>query len=103
MLTARSAEADKIRGLDAGADDYVTKPFSIGELIARMRAILRRAHRPTDLPETFQIGAATINLAELDRLAPRWFGREADWAQTALLTARALGRSEPASVEMPSP
>ena len=43
MLTARSQETDKIRGLDAGADDYMTKPFSINELIARVRAILRRA------------------------------------------------------------
>src|SRR5690606_37116583 len=47
MLTARSQEADKIRGLDAGADDYVTKPFSLGELVARIRAILRRASRTT--------------------------------------------------------
>ncbi len=45
MLTARSQEVDKIRGLDAGADDYVTKPFSIGELIARIRAIFRRTMR----------------------------------------------------------
>ena len=47
MLTARGLEADKIRGLDSGADDYVTKPFSIGELVARLRAILRRTIRPT--------------------------------------------------------
>jgi len=43
MLTARSEEADKIRGLDTGADDYVTKPFSTKELLARIRALLRRA------------------------------------------------------------
>jgi DNA-binding response OmpR family regulator len=43
MLTARSQETDKVRGLDAGADDYVTKPFGVNELIARMRAIFRRA------------------------------------------------------------
>ena len=43
MLTARSEEADKIRGLDTGADDYVTKPFSTRELLARIRALLRRA------------------------------------------------------------
>ena len=43
MLTARSQEPDKIRGLDAGADDYVTKPFGVNELIARVRAIFRRS------------------------------------------------------------
>src|SRR5450755_83709 len=63
MLTAKSQEADKIRGLDAGADDYVTKPFSVGELIARLRAIFRRAARPTETaPEAFAIGPATVNL-----------------------------------------
>ena len=45
MLTARSQEVDKIRGLDAGADDYVTKPFSAPELLARVRAALRRKMR----------------------------------------------------------
>ncbi|MFO0550306.1 MAG: response regulator transcription factor [Polyangiaceae bacterium] len=64
MLTARSQEVDKIRGLDAGADDYVTKPFSVGELTARMRALLRRAARPSSAaaPEVFVIGDAEINL-----------------------------------------
>ena len=63
MLTARSQDTDKIRGLDAGADDYVTKPFSVGELIARIRAIFRRAHRPTDgVRERFTIGEAEIDL-----------------------------------------
>src|SRR6185295_8132075 len=62
MLTARSAEPDKIRGLDAGADDYVTKPFSVNELIARLRAISRRAARAsTATPETVTIGDALIN------------------------------------------
>ena len=62
MLTARGQEVDKIRGLDAGADDYVTKPFSVGELIARIRAIFRRAARPTEsAPETFSIGQVKIN------------------------------------------
>ena len=42
MLTARGEEADRVRGLDTGADDYVTKPFSVSELLARIRAILRR-------------------------------------------------------------
>jgi two-component system response regulator VicR len=44
MLTARGEEADRILGLDLGADDYVTKPFSVSELLARLRALLRRAH-----------------------------------------------------------
>ena len=64
MLTARSQEADKIRGLDAGADDYVTKPFSIGELVARIRALFRRANRPSVLPRApMVIGEATIDAA----------------------------------------
>jgi DNA-binding response OmpR family regulator len=64
MLTAKSQEADKIRGLDAGADDYVTKPFSVGELIARIRALFRRASRPIAAGETgiFTVGDATINV-----------------------------------------
>ncbi|HEY5960202.1 MAG TPA: response regulator transcription factor [Polyangiaceae bacterium] len=62
MLTARSQEADKIRGLDAGADDYVTKPFSLGELIARLRALFRRAQRPAEVA-TFLVGSATVNVA----------------------------------------
>src|SRR5882724_7820608 len=63
MLTARSQETDKIRGLDAGADDYVTKPFSVNELIARIRAIFRRAARTPGAPETFPIGDAQVNLS----------------------------------------
>jgi len=62
MLTAKSQEADKIRGLDAGADDYVTKPFSVGELVARIRAIFRRAGPRTEL-QSFRIGDATVNLS----------------------------------------
>ena len=60
MLTAKSQEADKIRGLEAGADDYVTKPFSVGELVARIRAIFRRTRRPSEAP-TFRIGDAVVN------------------------------------------
>ena len=63
MLTARSQETDKIRGLDAGADDYVTKPFSIGELIARIRAIFRRTSRtPGSSPDLIEVGKAQVNL-----------------------------------------
>jgi DNA-binding response OmpR family regulator len=48
ILTARGQKADKIRGLRVGADDYVTKPFEIEELLARIRAVLRRANPPVD-------------------------------------------------------
>jgi len=62
MLTAKSQEADKIRGLESGADDYVTKPFSVGELVARIRAIFRRTHRPAEVP-SFRVGEVTVNVA----------------------------------------
>jgi two-component system, OmpR family, KDP operon response regulator KdpE len=50
VLSARSEEADKVTALDAGADDYVTKPFGMDELLARLRAALRRADRSDDVP-----------------------------------------------------
>lgn len=62
MLTARSQEADKIRGLDSGADDYLTKPFGVGELVARLRAILRRAVRPVE-HSSFTVAGVTVNLS----------------------------------------
>lgn len=64
ILTARGQELDKIRGLEAGADDYVTKPFSIGELLARIKAILRRLVRAqqSTQPETLRIGTAEIDV-----------------------------------------
>lgn len=65
MLTARGEEADRIRGLSTGADDYVTKPFSVPELMARVKAILRRA-APERMAEVLKI--ADI---ELDRAAHR--------------------------------
>lgn len=49
VLTGRSAETDRVVGLDAGADDYVTKPFSVAELQARVRAVVRRIHREYDV------------------------------------------------------
>jgi DNA-binding response OmpR family regulator len=64
MLTAKGQEIDKVIGLDLGADDYLTKPFGVRELLARLQALLRRAGHPAnDAPSdaTFQIGAATID------------------------------------------
>ena len=62
MLTARAEEADKIAGLDAGADDYLTKPFSANELLARIRAVLRR-RSPEALDTAVVVGALTIDPA----------------------------------------
>ena len=62
MLTARGEEGDKLRGLDAGADDYITKPFSPSELIARLRAVLRRA-RPEREDETLKYQDLVMDLA----------------------------------------
>ena len=61
MLTARGEEADRILGLDLGADDYVTKPFSIQELLARVRAILRRAQPTTRLPDELRVDDVVID------------------------------------------
>ncbi len=62
MLTARSTEDDKIRGLDSGVDDYITKPFSARELLARMRAVLRRSAPEGDSDEV-SAGELVLNLA----------------------------------------
>jgi two-component system phosphate regulon response regulator PhoB len=62
MLTARSDEADKIQGLDAGADDYITKPFSTQELLARIRAVLRR-RAPQTVSESVQIADLHLDAA----------------------------------------
>lgn len=63
MLTARGEEVDRVLGLDLGADDYVTKPFSVSELLARIRAILRRVQRSKtgELPEEIRFGSVWID------------------------------------------
>jgi DNA-binding response OmpR family regulator len=63
MLTARSKEHDRIHGLDLGADDYVVKPFSLGELVARARAVLRRANKAAPHAEIVQSGNIRLDLA----------------------------------------
>ncbi|MDN5343965.1 MAG: two-component system, OmpR family, alkaline phosphatase synthesis response regulator PhoP [Clostridia bacterium] len=64
MLTARKEEVDRVLGLELGADDYLTKPFSPRELVARVRAILRRAaESPRQEDETLSVGALSINPA----------------------------------------
>ena len=64
VLSARSQEHDKISALEAGADDYLTKPFSTGELNARLQALMRRAATASTGHETFVTGELTVNLVQ---------------------------------------
>lgn len=81
MLTARDEESDRLIGLEIGADDYVTKPFSPKEVVARAKAILRRARQTVVQPQLIRSGALTIDLerhlvmkgAELVELTPTEF------------------------------
>src|SRR5437868_14704578 len=65
MLTARDSELDKVVGLELGADDYVTKPFGLRELLARVRALIRRSERQGEgaTPPTIDVGPVEIDLA----------------------------------------
>ncbi len=66
MLTGRAREQDRIRGFDAGADDYITKPFSVEELLLRVKAILRRAHASDEFPKgpVYEFEDLVINFAQ---------------------------------------
>ena len=67
MLTARGTETDRVVGLELGADDYVVKPFATGEVIARIRAVLRRSHRGTTAAGPVTVGDLRV---DLPRAAP---------------------------------
>ncbi|MHC4518641.1 MAG: response regulator transcription factor, partial [Planctomycetota bacterium] len=66
MLTARSEEVDRVQGLDLGADDYVTKPFSVPELLARVRAILRRVEPATALPDHLDFDDVSVDFKRFE-------------------------------------
>jgi len=92
MLTARGEEVDRVVGLEVGADDYVVKPFSPRELVARVKAILRRAQEPT-APSPRRIGALEVNEAS-HQVAVAGTGVELTVKEFGLLRAllRANGR-----------
>ncbi len=62
MLTAKSQDYDKIRGLEVGADDYLTKPFNVGELLARVMALLRRSSRYSQETDVIRVGGSLVDV-----------------------------------------
>ena len=69
MLTARGDEGDRVLGLDLGADDYVTKPFSLRELLARVRALLRRAQPPRALIDELRVNDVAVDFRKYEATA----------------------------------
>jgi two-component system OmpR family response regulator len=88
MLTARGDVSDRIRGLDAGADDYLVKPFDFGELLARLRALFRRG--PSERGEALEVGDLRI---ELDTRVVTRAGREIELTARELAVLKVLARN----------
>ncbi len=95
MLTARGEEADRVRGLDLGADDYVTKPFSVSELMARERALLRRAAVAAGAPPMLRFGQVEVDFR---RHAAQRSGRPVDMTRKEFALLRFLASREDAVV-----
>jgi len=87
MLTAKSEESDRVIGLDLGADDYVTKPFSLRELMARVRALLRRIHTEIGLPDELQFGDVQVDFR---RYVARRCGKPVEMTRKEYATLRLL-------------
>jgi two-component system OmpR family response regulator len=93
LLTGRNEEADRVMGLELGADDYVTKPFSVRELLARLRAVLRRYQVQATLPErdstrrAFRFNGWELNLRTRRLAAPQGSTTELSNGEFSLLTA----------------
>jgi DNA-binding response OmpR family regulator len=88
MLTARGEEADRVVGLDLGADDYVTKPFSVMELLARIRALLRRTNSSKSLPNDLSFGDVEIDFL---RYVARRRGKPVEMTRKEFAILRLLG------------
>lgn len=98
MLTAKGQVEDRVSGLDAGADDYLVKPFSTEELLARVRALLRRTQRATKIPRHLTLGAIRIDLM----LQQAWRGKQAlhlTAKEFAMLRLLAEAEGQPVSRE----
>ena len=89
MLTARDDELDKLLGLELGADDYLTKPFSPRELVARVRAVLRRADRPVGAGDVITVGELTL---DVPRMRTEVAGRTVDLTPTEFTLLATLAR-----------
>ena len=94
ILSGRDEETDKLVGLELGADDYVTKPFSPKELVARVRAVLRRTERPPEHGDVIRAGDVTL---DLPRMRVRVADREVDLTATEFQLVATLAR-EPGRV-----
>ena len=93
MLTGRGDEADKIAGLEIGADDYVTKPFSPKELVARVRAVLRRTEQAPDVADVVRAGDVTLDVPRMRvRVGERAVELTPTEFQLLVALARAPGR-----------
>ena len=94
VLTARDTELDKLLGLELGADDYVTKPFSPRELVARVRAVLRRSERATETGDRIEVGDLAL---DVPRLRTTLRGRSIDLTPTEFSILATMAR-EPGRV-----